>query len=690
MRYRFLRRSGTLAAATVTALAVTTVAPSWAATSTTSSAAATSDATADADQSAADQSGSDCVDIHALSVQGTGQSSPGVSSKANTGFLGSLYNHLNAELTREGSGSGSGSSAAGHTSSTPHSTHQSTTHAPHSSASASSSAASSATTTGKSDKSEAKDDRPASERFDNDFIDYDASMAGVGMKADGTPEQSASYTDSVNGALSKLTDKATEILDACPDTKLFPVGYSQGADVVDQFLAAVGSGASPVPADSVAGGVVFGAPRRGEGMSVIPGGGDRPNGPDGRQLDLPAITAPTAGGAGLLPAGDHVDDYGALTGQVANFCTDGDLVCSTPEDSPAVRTAAKMVANTDLTAGDPFTAMSQLGDAMSLAPLRAASSAVNEDVSGTTLDTVEFNPSKSISQRLEDASTQPVSTPSSGGQGGQGGKDDEVTGVMPGLGQSSGSSSSSSSASSTPSAPSTPSAASSGSGSTDSSSADGASPVQQGQDAMAALTKLGMLGMNTVTTIARDTFTPDTIAQVAAVGLADPQAGLAVLGSKAAASATKVLAPVGMKAAEAAFDLAEKEVDDNKGLVKMATDVTYWRHWENHASYQSAPVTEDGTSATDYTADWIKALLIDDGSGDASSSASVTSGTSTSTRISSSSSAGSAASGQQSSEPAEPADPEESARPASPVGIAGSNGPAGSGEAVGSTDGREE
>jgi hypothetical protein len=520
--------------------------------------------------------------------------------------------------------------------------------------------ASAATTTSETSEGSADhSDRPASDRFDNDFIDYDASMAGIGMKMDGTPEQSASYTDSVNGALSKLTDKATEILDACPNTKLFPVGYSQGADVVDQFLAQVGSGSSSVPADAIAGGVVYGAPRRGEGLAVIPGGGDRPTGPDGKTLDLPAITAPTAGGAGLLPAGDHVDDYGALTGRVANFCTDGDLVCSTPEDSPAVRTAAKLVANTDLTTGDPFAAMSQLGDAMALTPLKAASSAINEDVSGTTLDTVKITPSKSISQRLEDASTDPVDTPSTGAQS------DEVTGVMPGLAQKT---STSAAPSSTPAA----------SGSSTAGSGDtGGSVVQQGQDAMAALTKLGMLGMNTVETIARDTFTPDTIAQVAAVGLADPQAGLAVLGSKAAASATKVLAPVGMKAAEAAFDVAEKEVDDNKGLVKMATDVTYWRHWENHASYQSAPVTEDGTSATDYTADWITALLTDDGDGDASTSASATSSSSARSSASSASSAARSQTG----EPTEPpgaAAPVETSEPVEP------------GAATGSTSGQEE
>lgn len=671
MRYRILRRSGTLAAATVTALVVTTVAPSSAATSSTSSAPSTTSAGAAATSSAAAGRDGDCVDIHALSVQGTGQSSPGVSSKANTGFLGSLYNHLNAELARAGSGNGStsgshgsgstgsagSSGASGHATSTRHST-------THSSDVSSSTSA----TTDKSDSADTadkKEDRPASDRFDNDFIDYDASMAGIGMKMDGTPEQSASYTDSVNGALAKLTDKATEILAACPTTKLFPVGYSQGADVVDQFLAQVGSGSSSVPADAIAGGVVYGAPRRGEGLAVIPGGGDRPTGPDGKTLDLPAITAPTAGGAGLLPAGDHVDDYGALTGRVANFCTDGDLVCSTPEDSPAVRTAAKLVANTDLTAGDPFAAMSQLGDAMALTPLKAASSAINEDVSGTTLDTVKITPSKSISQRLEDASTDPVDTPSTGAQS------DEVTGVMPGLAQKT---STSAAPSSTPAA----------SGSSTAGSGDtGGSVVQQGQDAMAALTKLGMLGMNTVETIARDTFTPDTIAQVAAVGLADPQAGLAVLGSKAAASATKVLAPVGMKAAEAAFDVAEKEVDDNQGLVKMATDVTYWRHWENHASYQSAPVTEDGTSATDYTADWITALLTDDGDSGASTSASATS-SSTSSASSSSSSARSSASSAARSQTGEPTEPTGAAAPVE------TSEPVEPGAATGSTSGQEE
>lgn len=536
---------GSAAAATLTALAIsTTVAPTSSAAESTS-AAPTSSTRTSASTATSQASSTSCVDIYALSVQGTGQSSPGVSAKANTGFLGGLFNILSADLNR--------------------------------------------------------DDPDKVARFDNDYIDYDASMGGFGVNGVTPTAGAEDYTGSVAGGLDGLTSRAAEILVQCPDTKLFTVGYSQGADVVDQFLAGVGSGSSPIPADAIAGGAVFGSPRRGSGIDILPGGGSVPTGPEGEDLDLPELTAQPATGSGLLPPGDQISDYGVLAGRVANFCSEGDLVCATADKAPAARATAKMLANVDLTGGDPFKSLTDLSQALTLAPAKTAVDVVNEDVSGDTLDTVEINPSKSISARLEEATspTTPTATATAAA---------DAPADLPGLGASL-------------------------LGGLVGGDGQGPSP----QESMAALTKLGMLGLDTMVTVARETFTPSTIASVASVGLSDPAAGLAVLGTRAAASATKVLAPVGVKAAEAAFEIASQEVEDNSGLIQMATDVKYWTHAAAHTSYGAVPVAADGSSALDYTADWISALLDDSEATSTSTSASETeSETSTTTQTSTS------------------------------------------------------
>lgn len=516
-----------------------------------------------------DAEDSKCVDVFALGVQGTGQSSPDSPRDMDTGFLAQVFTSINGQLNKDGV--------------------------------------------------------TEVTSFDREYVPYDSSMGGVGV--DGMmPQKSTSYDTSVTGGVDELTARAAEILEECPSTRIVPVGYSQGADVVDKFLHDVGNGNSVVPAEAIAAGAVFGSPRRSEGMELIPGGGSTPSAPQGFDDEsvshLPELTAPPAEGAGMLPTSEHVKDYGALNGEVGQFCITGDLVCDMPADSPIARTAAKVGSDIDISSGDPFKILGDLGDAFALTPIQAASDVVNEDIEGESLETVRIEPKKSISQRLEDATADPIDSTEAADSSdaadtsdasGSGDADSsqapqtsesvpdtqrESTGTLPGvdesmagdlvggLGDMAGD------------------AVGQGLAAT---GAD-ANVQSTAQDAMAAITKLGVLGMNSAVTIAKKSITPETIAQVAAVGLANPAAGLAVLGTKVAATATEVLAPVGMQAAGAVFDYATQEVEDNEGLIKMATDVTYWKHWQNHTAYGSTPVTEDGTAATDYVAAWIMGL----------------------------------------------------------------------------------
>lgn len=637
-----LTTSGVVLAATLSVTTPLAVAAESSRASETSEPASTSTSTSSATSSTSEtEPGSeDCVDLFALAVQGTGQSSPDSPPDMDTGFLGNLFSSLTSgQDALPGSdaadSAGTGVDTAGDTAAT------STT-----SASESSSASS-------AEGSDDADDEPSTATFDREYIPYDSSMGGMSMDSNSAPQKSVSYKQSVSGGADTLSDRATEILDECPDTKLIPVGYSQGADVVDKFLSEVGTGASEISSDAIAAGAVFGSPRRGDGMEVLSGGQSHPKSTD----ELEDINAPAAEGAGILPETDHINGYGDLDGKVGQFCTQGDLVCSMPTDSPLARTVSKAVTNVDLSGGDPFQVLSDLGDAFALTPAQAASDMVNEDIEGESLETVEIDPKKSISQRLEDASSNPVATT------GDGDSDSDSADATAGENTEAAESSSAAASSSTaggdegsssaePSESGSGSAVRSGSeaseptaGAAESAAGDlagdvldsageaavgaaGAAGADQrtldvAGDAAKAVSKLGVLGTNAAVTVAKKTFTPENIAQVASVGLANPQAGLALLGGKVAASATEVVAPVGMEAASSAFKYAESEVEDNEGLIQMATDVTYWNHWQNHTSYTSTPVTEQGTSAMDYTAEWIKALAsesADDEDGEASSS----------------------------------------------------------------------
>lgn len=564
-----------------------------------------------------------CVDVYALAVQGTGQSSVGADRFSDTGFLSGLFGTVNQQL--------SGAVPLGGSVSQARVTGESVFDAhrrAEKQAGSGSAGGSSAMTVGGAGVWTS----PSGVRFAREYIPYEASFGGLVGVGRG------SYVDSVDGAKKELVRRGREVVDACPGTRLALVGYSQGADVVDQTAALIGGGESSLRPESVGLVAVFGSPRRRAGLPTIPGGSGVPDGAvdasasTGGVAGLPQVTAKAPSGAGLLPAGDHITDYGRLTGRVANFCARGDLVCDTPVDAATGRALARVVSQTDVSGGDPFRALEQMTDALALTPVRAVATGVNEDVRGQDLRTVSVDPSMSISKRIEQAAARPVALVP--------GEDEPATATTGRSGSptagvgSAGSSSVTDASTSTfvpevsesvgeparqAGVPSRTAGLAGGAGRSDADSR-GTGPAVSGssakvastaQQSLSAVVKLGLLGGSAVTAVARDVFTPEVIGQVATAGLADPAAGLAVLGTKVITSATKVVAPVGMKLAGAAFDLASQEVSDNAGLLQMATDVTYWNHFANHTSYNRVPVDGQGDSALGYTAAWMVAAAED-------------------------------------------------------------------------------
>ncbi|MBF4554374.1 cutinase family protein [Corynebacterium suicordis] len=509
-------------------------------------ASATSAASESSEEVSPKDSDGKCVDLFALGVQGTGQSGLTTPRDIDGGFLGEVLGQVFAS---------------------------------------------------------ASSSEDVKSRFAREYIPYDSGWGGFAELG------TMSYRDSVAGGIKELERRSHEILAECPSTKLVPIGYSQGADVTDHFFENVGNGSSSIPAESIAAGFNMGAPARREAQPIVEGGRVSVDFPaDTPSIDaLEEITAPVPDGAGLTATGDHVTSYGDLDGRVVSFCEHGDLVCDMPADAPAARALAKLATSVTMK-GNPFRALDQLSDALIMSPLEATSTAVNEDVQGQTLDSVSFTPSKSISQRLEDAAARDPEEFSGSSTSSAATSSEEPAEIaeeseQPGLAASAPDKWSASARSQRSSE--TTAAAVTGSGL--------AKPQESLASAGQALGKLGLIGVNALVAVARKTFTPDTIAQVASVGLVNPAAALPVLGAKVAASATEVLAPVGVKGASAAFEVAQAEVDSNQGLIQMATDVNYWSHWQKHSSYNHIPVDASGDSAMEYIRKFLVAATEDAG-----------------------------------------------------------------------------
>lgn len=229
------------------------------------------------------------------------------------------------------------------------------------------------------------------------YIGYAAGFGGIVPGGGADP-----YVDSVSGARTNLDDAAREVADACPDTMFAAVGYSQGAQAVASFARDVGAGAGPVAADRVAGVALYANPDRGHLEPVFPG---RPGqmvpdpapGTSGTAVSAVQVLAAPAGGAGIATT---TDGYGALTGRVADICSEGDLACSAPDHATILRFGAQLFAQADLT--NPLAALATLNTALSSALGEAWNAMVVNDFH-LDAGTVDYVPQVGLGQRLVDA-----------------------------------------------------------------------------------------------------------------------------------------------------------------------------------------------------------------------------------------------------------------------------------------------
>ncbi|MFD4268141.1 cutinase family protein [Rhodococcus sp. NPDC058481] len=380
----------------------------------------------------------------------------------------------------------------------------------------------------------------------------------------------ASYTDSVAGALANLEDAAKTIVQACPKVKLAVVGYSQGAHAVSMFLQKAGEGKGAVPATAIAAGAEFGSPTRAEGSGPFPG----------TKQKAPSPVPGTSGEAvKALPPVSLATPTGAGIGPTADLAsTYGKLngrvlsACAAGDlacDAPPNAPIARAVVN--------VAGQSEVGGDPFVA-MSTIGHALGQTAFNFAVDFVNEDvqvPKNSI----ENLSIKPKKT------------------ISQRLAEAS----------------------------------DPRATPPTGQEALSALMKVGLTGLNAAVSVVKKVATPETIAQVAAVGLSNPAAAFAVIAAKTVNAVVKLVPPTtSQRLVKNTFSIVQNEVKANKDLFDLTALSKYRDIAKEHGSYGSTPATSTGKASTDFVASWIAAAAADlAGDSDGTSASTSTKTTST-------------------------------------------------------------
>ncbi|MGW4368090.1 cutinase family protein [Nocardia takedensis] len=229
----------------------------------------------------------------------------------------------------------------------------------------------------------------------------------------GEDGRTLAYDDAVAAATEQLEQTTTAVQNRCADTAVAVAGYAHGAAVADRFAIRVGAGITAVDPDRVAAVALLANPTRRLGAAVFPG---RPHahtpsaapGTGGDHVAAITLVDAASSGAGITAPTTTAIGYGPLTGRVADLCVGGDATCDTAPGSPLATTVANIAARSDTR--DPIAAISTIATALSTTVFTTAVGVVNDDLSGTSLDQLSYDPATSLGERLAEASD-PASAP---------------------------------------------------------------------------------------------------------------------------------------------------------------------------------------------------------------------------------------------------------------------------------------
>ncbi|MFD0361155.1 cutinase family protein [Nocardia sp. GCM10030253] len=358
------------------------------------------------------------------------------------------------------------------------------------------------------------------------------------------------YSESVSGGLTRLRSMAKTVADRCANTRFAVVGYSQGAHVASMFAQEIGQGRGELPAEKVAAVALFGDPTRNPGAPLFPG--------------APGKAAPDAAPG---TAGDQLASLAALPQAPA---AGGGI-------GPERDKAANFGALTGRVAS--FCMAGDLAcDAPQGAPILKAVANVVGQVELSGGDPIASL--VSISQALAFTSIKTVTKVA--------GEDIQGNSIA-NLSLSPKKSISQRLAD----------------------AADPRTPLDI-PAAIQGLLKVGMIGLNSVVTVVKAIINPASIGQLATAGLADPVAGLLLLGTRLLGAIPQLIPPTtGVRLVTQAFDAVVQNITDNSELLDITTWTRYWDTVQRHTGYGTAAVSANGAAPTQFVADWFAAVARD-------------------------------------------------------------------------------
>lgn len=405
----------------------------------------------------------------------------------------------------------------------------------------------------------------------------------IPYQAKGNGEAGEVYSDTLTDGYARLTQVAYRVTQQCPTGKLALLGQGQAGHLVSFFASEVGAGNSPVKADDVAFAATISDPTRAPGAELFPGapGVSAPEGwgktgqvgtstwsrekkdEPATSVSLFADLAKVPEGSGLNHKSQQISDFGTLTGRVAQFCVDGDLSCSAPNNAALGRAALTITeqAGADFTK-DPIGAANLTSQAMSATAASGVAKSAGQDWEGDSLSNLAPTGEHSVSERIEQAATQGI-RPSTTGK--NSGTDEEATSAF--------------------------------------------------EDSMTALVRGGSIGITSLATVAGDVLDADTIASLMAAGVTggatSPQL-TATITAKAGKSALELIEPASLgERATKVFTAMTNDLVDNEELPALIASARTWDQLTTQDGYKIVPIAATGETVTEVLADWTIAAARD-------------------------------------------------------------------------------